>query len=140
MTTITIPYPPSVNHYWRMFRGRMLISADGRRYRLVTEQIMRAARIKPIVGHVWVIVQIVLPDRRRRDIDNVLKSLLDAMKVGGLYADDSQIRWLLVYGEAFDPPDGYVTVRAFSADDASDVREMLNYVRETLPAEKFCAK
>jgi crossover junction endodeoxyribonuclease RusA len=31
------------------------------------------------------------PDRRRRDVDNCLKSLLDALQHGGAYQDDSQI-------------------------------------------------
>ncbi|HAC91237.1 MAG TPA: hypothetical protein DCF63_11500 [Planctomycetaceae bacterium] len=31
------------------------------------------------------------PDRRRRDIDNVQKALLDALQHGGAYLDDSQI-------------------------------------------------
>ena len=31
------------------------------------------------------------PDRRRRDIDNMQKALLDAMQHGGAYLDDSQI-------------------------------------------------
>ena len=28
-----LPYPPSVNHYWRQFRGRMVISKEGRTFR-----------------------------------------------------------------------------------------------------------
>jgi len=31
------------------------------------------------------------PDRRRRDVDNCLKSLLDSLQHGGAYQDDSQI-------------------------------------------------
>ena len=31
------------------------------------------------------------PDRRRRDLDNAMKSLLDALEYGGVYADDSQV-------------------------------------------------
>jgi len=30
---LTLPYPPSINHYWRNFRGRMVISREGRAYR-----------------------------------------------------------------------------------------------------------
>jgi len=35
------------------------------------------------------------PDRRRRDLDNLLKSVLDALEHAGLYADDSQIDLLV---------------------------------------------
>ena len=31
------------------------------------------------------------PDRRRRDLDNILKPLLDALEHGGAFCDDSQI-------------------------------------------------
>jgi hypothetical protein len=30
---LTLPWPPSVNHYWRVLRGRMIVSAAGRKYR-----------------------------------------------------------------------------------------------------------
>jgi len=36
------------------------------------------------------------PDRRRRDLDNVLKSLLDSLEHAGVYTDDSQIRKLSI--------------------------------------------
>jgi crossover junction endodeoxyribonuclease RusA len=41
-------------------------------------------------------VMVLPPDRRRRDIDNCLKSLLDALQHGGAYADDSQIVRLFI--------------------------------------------
>lgn len=31
------------------------------------------------------------PDRRRRDLDNVLKALLDSLQHAGIYRDDAQI-------------------------------------------------
>ena len=31
------------------------------------------------------------PDKRKRDLDNILKSLLDALQHAGMYPDDSQI-------------------------------------------------
>ena len=33
MISFTLPYPPSVNHYWKPFRGRMVIGKAGREYR-----------------------------------------------------------------------------------------------------------
>jgi crossover junction endodeoxyribonuclease RusA len=35
-------------------------------------------------------------DRRRRDLDNVQKALLDALEHGGVYRDDAQIDLLVV--------------------------------------------
>lgn len=34
------------------------------------------------------------PDKRRRDLDNLGKSLLDSLQHAGLYQDDSQIDYL----------------------------------------------
>jgi hypothetical protein len=31
MIHITLPWPPSVNGYWRKWRGRMVISVEGRK-------------------------------------------------------------------------------------------------------------
>lgn len=48
------------------------------------------------------------PDRRRRDIDNVQKALLDALQHGGAFHDDNQIVRLTI--ERGDPVDGGKTI------------------------------
>jgi Holliday junction resolvase RusA-like endonuclease len=40
-----------------------------------------------------------VPDRRKRDIDGIIKAVLDAGKLGGAYPDDSIIKELHVYKE-----------------------------------------
>ena len=95
---ITLPWPPSVNTYWRMFKNRMIISKEGREYRVaVQEQILlqRAAHhlIKPLV----VEIEAWRPDKRRRDLDNLLKAVLDSLAHSGVYQDDSQIVDLRIY-------------------------------------------
>ena len=86
-----LPYPPSINHYWRRVGPRTLISREGRRFRQRVTAILAAMRIEPMCGRLAVAVEVFPPDNRRRDIDNVFKALLDAMQHGGAYADDSQI-------------------------------------------------
>lgn len=50
------------------------------------------------------------PDRRRRDLDNINKALLDCLTHAGVYTDDSQIDDLhLVRGHIEKP--GFVVVR-----------------------------
>ena len=44
-----------------------------------------------LTGPLRVEIEVYPPDRRRRDIDNVQKALLDALEHGGAYRDDSQI-------------------------------------------------
>ena len=91
MLQLELPYPPSINHYWRRVGARTLISREGRRFRERVTAILAAMRIKPMCGRLAVAVEVFPPDTRRRDIDNVFKALLDAMQHGGAYRDDSQI-------------------------------------------------
>jgi len=91
MLEVELPYPPSINHYWRHVRGRTIISREGRRFRERVTAILAARRTTPIAGPLEVEVDVFPPDRRRRDLDNVQKALLDAMQYGGAYGDDSQI-------------------------------------------------
>jgi Holliday junction resolvase RusA-like endonuclease len=88
---VELPYPPSINHYWRRVGAKTLISREGRRFRERVVAILAALRVQPMNGPLAVEVDIYPPDRRRRDIDNVQKALLDALQHGRAYADDSQI-------------------------------------------------
>jgi len=104
MLHIELPYPPSVNHYWRRVRARTLISRGGRAFRQAVCSILAARGVRPLIGPLVVDVVILPPDRRRRDIDNVQKALLDALQHGGAYEDDSQIVRLTI--EKGEPVEG----------------------------------
>jgi Holliday junction resolvase RusA-like endonuclease len=91
MLEVELPYPPSINHYWRRVGRATLISREGRRFRASVVAILAAMRVRPLAGDLAVKVEVYPPDRRRRDIDNVQKALLDALAHGGAYADDSQV-------------------------------------------------
>ncbi len=108
MLELELPYPPSVNHYWRRVGTRTLISRGGRAFREAVCATLAAKRVRPLVGRLVVEVTVYPPDRRRRDIDNVQKALLDALEHGGAYLDDSQIVRLAI--EKGDPLDGGKTI------------------------------
>ena len=91
MIELELPYPPSVNHYYRRVGPRTLISRAGRAFRKKVCAVVAAAGVGPLVGRLRIEVEVYPPDRRRRDIDNVQKALLDALEHGGAYRDDSQI-------------------------------------------------
>ena len=91
-----LPYPPSVNHYWRRIGPRTLISREGRRFRKDVTAILAAQGVRPLSGPLVVDVQVFPPDDHRRDIDNLPKALLDALEHGGAYADDGQITQLSI--------------------------------------------
>jgi crossover junction endodeoxyribonuclease RusA len=107
----TLPWPPSVNHYWRNFRGRMVIGARGREFRTRALVAIREQRIPAdqLGGPLRVELLANPPDRRRRDLDNLQKALLDAVVAAGVIEDDSHIDDLRVTrGKVL--PGGSVTV------------------------------
>lgn len=98
MIEITLPWPPSVNTYWRNFDGRMIISARGREYReTVGDQMTLQKMVKRYTGALRVEIEAFRPDKRRRDLDNLLKATLDGLAHAGVYEDDSQIVDLRIF-------------------------------------------
>jgi crossover junction endodeoxyribonuclease RusA len=93
---LTLPYPPSVNTYWRRNGHRYFIAPAGMAFRTEVEARCLSLGVCPVAGSVRLSVSLVPGDRRRRDIDNVLKPLLDALTHGGAWADDSQVKALNV--------------------------------------------
>jgi crossover junction endodeoxyribonuclease RusA len=96
MTELTLDYPPSVNHYWRRVGAKTLISRNGRQYCERVAWQVHAAGTKKLAGRLSVSIDVHPPDNRRRDLDNVLKALLDACTKAGLWLDDSQIDQLVL--------------------------------------------
>jgi len=106
-----LPWPPSVNHYYRHVGSRVLISRDGRLYRERIVNKLKSENISTFSGPVELFIELYPPDNRRRDVDNSLKCLLDTFTHGGLYRDDSQIYKLTVIKREPMPPDGMAYVR-----------------------------
>jgi len=96
MIILTLPWPPSVNHYWRhptcgALAGRHLISREGRNYRRAVVAEIARLRLQQPTGRLSVHVDAYPPDNRRRDLDNIGKALLDALTHAGVITDDGDI-------------------------------------------------
>ena len=95
-TTLSIPWPPTVNTYYRYVHTRsgtrVLISREGRAYRgAVRSAAINARADKRLAGRLHVVIKAYPKDRRRRDLDNLLKAALDALQHAGVFVDDGQI-------------------------------------------------
>lgn len=92
---IKIPYPPTINSYWGFKGNRRFLTAKARQFK---EDVAKAVLGFPNLGGSRLSIKITLhaPDRRVRDIDNVLKPTLDALVQAGLFKDDGQVDRLLV--------------------------------------------
>ena len=97
MESLTLPYPPSVNNYWyRSHNGGLHIGKKGKDFRTEVMVILNNERVEKLAGELTCNILIYPPDKRRRDIDNVLKALLDALEHGGAFENDNQIRRLTI--------------------------------------------
>jgi crossover junction endodeoxyribonuclease RusA len=86
-----LPFPPSNNRYYRNVNGRMIISREGREYATRVAGIIQTVTSETFLDGIVVNIKAHMPDKRRRDVDNMLKVPLDAMQKAGVYGDDSQI-------------------------------------------------
>lgn len=92
MIALTLPWPPSVNRIWRQWKGRTLLSRDGRQYRQDVALVVMQARAQGFGRRdVKVTAVAYLPDKRRRDLDNLAKAVCDGLQAARVFEDDAQI-------------------------------------------------
>ena len=111
MIQIRLPWPPSSNTYYRCYHNRVLISDKGRRYKTTVLGLWLQSD-EVTLGDVRIALTIDAypPDKRKRDLDNIIKPLQDALN-GLAWIDDSQIDVLNV--RRFEPAKpGYVRLTA----------------------------
>ena len=87
--TLTLPYPPTANTYYRYVNGRPMISSKGRQYRRDVAWLCTGWH--KLSGELRVRVDMYPPDRRKRDVDNIQKPLLDSLEKAGVYENDNQV-------------------------------------------------
>ena len=114
--TLKLPWPPSVNRYWRhAARGGhavTYVSRDGLDYKTAVAEAVReqATGHMPYSGQVAVRVVLYPPSKREYDADNRLKGLFDALTQAGVWVDDKLAREIHVAKEVPCPPKGRAVV------------------------------
>ena len=108
-----LPFPPSVNHYWKQKRtGGRYVCQAGKNFKAVVKILVSQKHLPTLTDRLHVDIKATPPDGRRRDIDNILKALLDSLTESGIWKDDSQVKKLSLEMMPKDTNQkGYVTVR-----------------------------
>lgn len=91
---LTLPWPPTINHYYAPGQrpGTYYMTAAARAYRIEVSTRVGAQRMRQgLTGRLRLCIVACPPDRRARDLDNLLKAVQDALQHAGVYRSDSQI-------------------------------------------------
>lgn len=102
MIRIVLPWPPSINRTYKVGNGRFYKDSAAKSYAdLVCAEIIALRAPTFVQERLFVSIALVPPNKSPIDMDNRLKVMLDAMQTArpynpGLYANDNQIRKLLV--------------------------------------------
>jgi len=78
----------SVNKYYRTWQGRVLISKDGREFKKQVDLLLN--NYIKVYGKIKLTIILYFKDKRKRDLDNYNKVLIDCLK-NKLFEDDDQI-------------------------------------------------
>jgi len=94
--SIELSWPPSMNSYWLRSKHGMYLSKRGRDYKLESEtKIMGKSGFYFGKARLSFCVKAYQPDKRKRDLDNILKPLIDVFnKI--VFDDDSQIDYISI--------------------------------------------
>ena len=84
--------PPTVNLFYRNFRGRRYKTASGRKYQEEVSRLMRESwkNQPPYEEPVKLRITFTTNSRRKWDVDNRVKALQDCLSMGGVLKDDRQ--------------------------------------------------
>jgi len=90
---LELPFPPTVNSYYSKTQRGIYISKKGRAFRDVCAEccVEQNAYGLLLTDRLQVDVILYPPDRRRRDLDNYMKALLDALTIAKVWEDDEQV-------------------------------------------------
>ena len=89
---LVLPFPPSMNTYWRNFRGRTVLSKAGREYKTAIAEYVSTHNVPKYGESKLRITMILQPkDKRKIDIDNRIKCVLDSLQEAGVFDDDFHV-------------------------------------------------
>lgn len=94
--SLLLPWPPQVNHYYTVFRGRKILSAAAREYHKEVAAYCMTEQVGHVAGQLKVQIVALQCDKRARDIDNLIKPILDSLQKAGVFENDSHVHDLSI--------------------------------------------
>lgn len=93
-----LSWPPGVNQLYRCFRGRSIISSQGRKWYAAARLELMGQKVVPVLGPIELDIYLCAPTKRRYDPDGKVKALLDLLVQNAIIEDDNDgiMRRLLV--------------------------------------------
>lgn len=91
MINLTLPLPPSINHYFARNGNRTYLPAKVTAYRQAVAEIVAAAGHQRLEGRLSLFVAVHPATKAKTDLDNRAKGLQDALTHAGVWIDDEQI-------------------------------------------------
>ena len=118
-----------MNSIWRAVPNRgMILSRAGRKYReealwVIHTQVQNE---KMFTGRLEVVIEVFVPDRRKRDLSNIPKAVEDAItKSEKIWVDDEQIDDLrIIRREVTKPAEVVVHIRELPKDYRPEMSEL----------------
>ena len=95
MIKLTLPFPPTVNHMWGFSGKRKFLKKEAHEFRRIVQDAAIEANAK-ISGRIAIFVALYAPTKRKYDLDNRIKALLDALEHAGVFLNDEQIDFIWV--------------------------------------------
>ena len=90
---IELPFPPTVNSYYSKTQRGIYISKRGRVFRDTCAEWCNEQNAYGLLLSNRITLDVILypPDKRRRDLDNYMKALLDSLTIAKVWIDDEQV-------------------------------------------------
>lgn len=97
MIRFDMPYPPSINHYYVRTQRGTAVGPKGKSYRRDVSLLLTPYKHKfKAEDRLSVTINVFPPDKRKRDLDNLFKVVLDSLQESNIIHDDNQIDILTI--------------------------------------------
>ena len=100
---VWLPFPPSVNNLYINVGKRRCRSKRYDAWRAKAEACLSKQIAGKVAGPYTISMIVERPDRRKRDLDGLLKAPIDLLVSAGLTPDDSFCHGLTVHWQSVDP-------------------------------------